>query len=153
MARQPDDAQVVRMGLRALVLGNERYRRSVAESLGLGITELRTLMQLHNAGPHTPRQIADFLGFSTGSTTAILDRLEGGGFIVRTPNPNDRRSLLINLTPSAKITTADAAGRAEDHLTAALGAYSADEIAQIARAMTTVGTALATADPLPSGRL
>ena len=151
MARQPD-VQVVRMGLRALVLGNERYRRSVAESLGVGVTEIMTLMQLHNFGPQTPRQIADFLGFSTGSTTAILDRLEGGGFIVRTPNPTDRRSLLINLTPSAKIATADAAGRAEDHLTAALGAYSVDEIAQLARAMTTVGTALATADPLPSGR-
>jgi len=152
VARQPEDAQVVRMGLRALVLGNERYRRSVAESLGLGITELRTLMQLHNAGPHTPRQIADFLGFSTGSTTAILDRLEGGGFIVRTPNPSDRRSLLINLTPSAEVSMADAAGRAEDHITAALGAYSAEEIARLARAMTTVGRALSTADPLPSGR-
>ena len=53
MARQPD-VQVVRMGLRALVLGNERYRRSVAESLGVGVTEIMTLMQLHNFGPQTP---------------------------------------------------------------------------------------------------
>ena len=152
MARQPDDVQVVRMGLRALILGNERYRRRVAESLGVGITELMTMMQLHNAGPRTPRQIADYLGFSTGSTTAILDRLEGGGFIVRTPNPADRRSLLITLTPSAARTVAGVAGRTEDHLTEALGTYSPEEIAQLAQVMTTVGQTLATADSLPSRR-
>ncbi|MPR09410.1 MarR family transcriptional regulator [Microvirga tunisiensis] len=34
---------------------------------------------------------------TSGSGTALLDRLERAGFIRRIPNPDDRRSLLVQL--------------------------------------------------------
>ena len=41
-------------------------------------------------------------GRTPSTITAIVDRLEGAGLVVRAPNPEDRRSFLIVLTPRGK---------------------------------------------------
>src|SRR5690606_4347827 len=40
----------------------------------------------------TPGAISAHLGISTASTTKLLDRLERGAHIVRSPHPSDRRA-------------------------------------------------------------
>lgn len=53
---------------------------------------------LHRSGrPVSPKQIISYIGLSSGSGTALLDRLESAGYIRRIPNPHDRRSVLIEL--------------------------------------------------------
>ncbi|NLY76107.1 MAG: MarR family transcriptional regulator [Firmicutes bacterium] len=47
----------------------------------------------------TPGFLANRLNLENSSMTGLLDRLERKGLIVRKPNPNDRRGILIFLTP------------------------------------------------------
>ena len=49
-----------------------------------------------------PDVIADRLLVTTGSMTSLLDNLEKRGLIRRQPHPDDRRKLLIDITPAAQ---------------------------------------------------
>ena len=53
--------------------------------------------------------IAEALSITVGGTSKLVDRLETAGLCVRRPNPDDRRSSLISLTPSGEQRLADAA--------------------------------------------
>jgi DNA-binding MarR family transcriptional regulator len=46
----------------------------------------------------TPGQLAQETGLSTGATTALLDRLERGGFVWRKRDLSDRRRVLVQPT-------------------------------------------------------
>jgi DNA-binding MarR family transcriptional regulator len=52
-------------------------------------------------GSANPSQLAKLTGLSTGSTTAMIDRLEKRGLIERRPNPEDRRGAIVVLTNGA----------------------------------------------------
>jgi DNA-binding MarR family transcriptional regulator len=47
-------------------------------------------------------QLAQASGLSPGAATTALDRLEQAGYARRVRDPNDRRSVLIELTPQAQ---------------------------------------------------
>ena len=46
--------------------------------------------------------IASELGITTGGTSKLVDRIEASGYCRRLPNPDDRRSSLLELTPEGK---------------------------------------------------
>jgi DNA-binding MarR family transcriptional regulator len=92
----------VSMALRQLVLGWDRYRESVASQLAVGTTEVGALGYLYHEGPLTPREIGLRLNLTSGSLTALLDRLENSGFVARSQHPDDRRSLLATVTPAGR---------------------------------------------------
>ncbi|NUT36839.1 MAG: MarR family transcriptional regulator [Hamadaea sp.] len=71
----------------------------IARLLGLNRTDLRCLDGLLQNGPSTPGRLATTLGLTTGSVTAMLDRMEKGGFVTRTPDPSDRRKVVIQARP------------------------------------------------------
>lgn len=48
--------------------------------------------------PLTPGRISDDLGVSPGRVSAILDRLEKKGLIVRETDPANRRNVLVSVT-------------------------------------------------------
>jgi DNA-binding MarR family transcriptional regulator len=52
--------------------------------------------------PLEPSVIASRLLVTTASMTSLLDNLEKRGLIVRRPHPDDRRKLLISITPAAQ---------------------------------------------------
>ena len=52
--------------------------------------------------PLEPSVIAERLVVTTGSMTSLLDNLEKRGLIRRLPHPDDRRKLLIDITPDAR---------------------------------------------------
>jgi DNA-binding MarR family transcriptional regulator len=90
------------MALRQLVLGWERFREKAAADLDVGNTEVVALAHLYHDGPLTPRDLGHLLNLTSGSVTALLDRLEGSGFVSRAHNPDDRRSLLASATPAGR---------------------------------------------------
>jgi len=92
----------VSMALRQLVLGWDRYRESVANQLSVGTSEVVALGYLFQEGPLTPREIGLRLNLTSGSITALLDRLENSGFVARSQHPDDRRSLLATVTPAGR---------------------------------------------------
>lgn len=55
--------------------------------------------------PLTPSQVGDRVLIASATMTATLDLLERRGWIRRIPNPADRRSILIEITPAGRATT------------------------------------------------
>lgn len=74
------------------------FRNALGRKLGLTITDSECLSLLSIKGVSSPTELARYTGLTTGSTTAMLDRLENANFIRRKPNPNDRRGVLIEIT-------------------------------------------------------
>ena len=60
--------------------------------------------------------IADALSITVGGTSKLVDRIEAAGLGVRRPNPDDRRSSLISLTPAGERRLAEAAVVFDDEL-------------------------------------
>ncbi|PVW03312.1 MarR family transcriptional regulator [Microbacterium sp. Gd 4-13] len=80
-----------------------RRRTRAAMSMGENeLAALRFIIRRHTQGrAATPTDVAKYLGVSTASTTALIDRLESSGYITRRPHPTDRRSVTIAATESA----------------------------------------------------
>jgi DNA-binding MarR family transcriptional regulator len=77
---------------------HRRLRSVFASSVGLSPLEFNALMRIGEGDELTPKALAIHLDITTGAVTAMTDRLVGAGLVERTPNPNDRRSLLLSLT-------------------------------------------------------
>jgi DNA-binding MarR family transcriptional regulator len=73
------------------------FRNAIGRKLGLNVADNECLSFLTIKGVASPTELARYTGLTTGSTTAMLDRLEEAGFITRKPNPNDRRGILIEI--------------------------------------------------------
>ncbi len=59
----------------------------------------QALAVLEGAGrPLSPTTIAERLLVTTASMTSLLDTLERRGFVTRSPDPDDRRKVLVTLT-------------------------------------------------------
>lgn len=72
--------------------------RSIRDA-GLGLTDFATLEALLHKGPLTIGEIQSRVPLALGSMTAVVDRLEKGGLILRTPSPDDRRARVLKLSP------------------------------------------------------
>jgi MarR family transcriptional regulator, organic hydroperoxide resistance regulator len=68
--------------------------------LGLSAGETNLLACLAGTAPPTVRTLGDATGQRPSTLTGVLDRLERRGLVERRPNPADRRSTLIALTPA-----------------------------------------------------
>jgi DNA-binding MarR family transcriptional regulator len=76
------------------------FHTAVAERLGLNPSDHKVADILSLAeGPVTPGRLAELTGLTTGAITGVLDRLEHGGFVVREPDPADRRRIIVRLLP------------------------------------------------------
>ena len=66
--------------------------------------------------------IASELGVTTGGASKLVDRIEAGGYCRRMPNPADRRSSLLELTPEGRRLLAEAGAAFDEELQRWLGA-------------------------------
>ncbi|GAA2895257.1 MarR family transcriptional regulator [Actinoplanes cyaneus] len=93
----------------ARIAGDTQERAYAA--FGIGRPEFDVLATLRRSGrPYqlSPGALASSMMLSTGGTTARLDRLEKAGLIARSPDPSDRRAILVRLTDQG-FTVADQA--------------------------------------------
>lgn len=94
------DAEVRRVGLalQDMIRAVEAARESAAREQHLHPTDFSCISLLYRASePLSPTQLIAYLRLTSGSGTALLDRLERAGYIRRLPNPEDRRGVLIEL--------------------------------------------------------
>lgn len=91
--------------LRVYQAAESAMRRRTRQAMSMGENEVLVLRFLIRAAAHdrtvTPTDIARYLGISTASTTALIDRLEQSGHIARTRHPTDRRSVIVSATVQA----------------------------------------------------
>jgi DNA-binding MarR family transcriptional regulator len=71
------------------------FSQAVADRLGLALTDVEALEQLSTLGRATAGQIAELTGLTTGAATRMIDRLEQSGFVRRSPDPADRRRVIV----------------------------------------------------------
>ena len=109
--------QIVRV-MDAMFRWREAEKRVTEASrryMRLGDNDMRALrlaIVMADRNEHvTARDIARHLGISSASTTKLLDRLEAGGHIRRTPHPTDRRALAILVDPGTRAAAEATVGR------------------------------------------
>jgi DNA-binding MarR family transcriptional regulator len=76
------------------------------------------------------QDIAGELSITVGGTSKLIDRIEASGHCRRRPNPEDRRSSLIELTPAGRRLLASATEAFDYELQTRLGAAVSDRSLQ-----------------------
>jgi DNA-binding MarR family transcriptional regulator len=78
------------------------FHAAIAEHMGLSQGDHKALDLINdaaNAGATmTAGQLADATGLTTGAITGLIDRLETAKLVRRTPDPQDRRKVVIEPT-------------------------------------------------------
>jgi DNA-binding MarR family transcriptional regulator len=99
-------AREVLESLRLYRAADTAMRRRTRASMGMGENELlavRFLLRARRRGVDaSPKQLSDYLGISSASTTLLIDRLERSGHVERASHPTDRRSIVIAATDRAE---------------------------------------------------
>jgi MarR family transcriptional regulator, 2-MHQ and catechol-resistance regulon repressor len=77
--------------------------RRIWLTVGIPHPAVTALAVIDGAGePLTPSQVSDRVLVASATMTATLDLLERRGWILRIPNPGDRRSVLIEITSDGR---------------------------------------------------
>lgn len=87
----------IKDGLRDLSVQLALLNHQVGSHLDLRDTDLECLDLISRHGPIGPTALARRGGLHPATLTGVLDRLERGGWVVRTPNPTDRRAVLVQI--------------------------------------------------------
>ena len=89
---------------RLLEIG-ELFQKDMARAFeGSGLTTARVhlLWVLTHNGPSTQQSLAVACGVSPRNITGLVDALESGGYVTRSPHPTDRRAIIVSLAASAE---------------------------------------------------
>jgi DNA-binding MarR family transcriptional regulator len=100
---------------------------------------MRALYFLNVEPDATPKRVAAHMGLTTGAVTTLVDRLVDGGFALRSPNPNDRRSVLLALTDRGREAVAEVT---QLYSTAFLDSIDPAEMSSLAARLTALSEAL-----------
>jgi DNA-binding MarR family transcriptional regulator len=76
----------------------DRIPETIAHHLQITRIEYDVLEFLGNADPTSPSAIGELLDMSEGGTTALIQRLERGGWLTRVPNPGKPRVALATVS-------------------------------------------------------
>lgn len=87
-----------------MIRANSLYSRELETRLKVTGPQLAVLRQTRKDGSTTPSELAEKIHLSQATISGILDRLELNGLIKRTKRPDDRRVVLVKLTPKGKKT-------------------------------------------------
>lgn len=115
---------------RALWEAMERFDATARRTLGVGRTDLRAL-NLLEIGPLTAGEIGDRLGLTSGSVTALIDRLARAGHVSRGHPAGDRRRVVVELAPETYAAFAAVYGPLGMRVAAAAGSLSDRERAAV----------------------
>ncbi|MEY2457056.1 MAG: hypothetical protein QOK06_2150 [Acidimicrobiaceae bacterium] len=90
--------------------------------------------------PLCPNELGERRLVTRGTVTGVLDSLEERGLVVRTPHPDDRRMLLIELTAMGRRLLEDLLPDHRASERRLLGSLSEREVATLAELLAKVGT-------------
>ena len=117
---------------------------------GLPLTHFEPMSVIDRIPGCRVYDIANELGITTGGTSKLVDRIEASGYCRRLPNPDDRRSSLLELTEEGRRLLAKAGSALDEELQRRLGSALPDRtLRQFASTLTRLRAAsqrLATED-------
>jgi DNA-binding MarR family transcriptional regulator len=138
--------ELVVVGARA-----EQLVAAVARRFGLSHAGLIALAVVEGAGAPIPTgEITARMHLTTGTMTSLLDTLERNGYIKRIADPNDRRRVLIDNTPSAQAVLDEMLPEVQQTVTAAMAPLNDAELTALLDALAAANAAIAAIpDTLP----
>lgn len=123
--------------VRLFIAGSSLFSQRVAERLGLHPTDMQFLNLLDLIGPMTPGALGHLSGLSSGGVTVVLDRLEKAGYIRRSSNPSDRRSVLVGIVPARKRKVTTNYDAVQKEFETVLNSFTEEELATLQRFFST----------------
>lgn len=112
--------------------------RRIGAEVGLRDIDFDCFEVIRRDGPIGPSELARRVGVHLATMTGVLNRLEAGGWIVRTRTDADRRAVVIEVNPDG-IAGLDAIYRPMDARFAEICAgFSADELATVTEFVTRI---------------
>jgi DNA-binding MarR family transcriptional regulator len=88
--------------IRANQRATDTVDEALAQVIGVNRTDSKCIDILDQHGRMSAGELARESGLTTGAVTAVLDRLERVGYVRRVADPDDRRRVLVELTPELK---------------------------------------------------
>lgn len=70
------------------------------QAAGFSLRQHQILLELQDQGELSTSELAPLLGISKAAVTSHLDAMVAQGFVIRRLHPDDRRSWLVQLSPS-----------------------------------------------------
>ncbi len=134
------DIDAIRQAVR-----NPEFDEALAAHLGVNPTDVRCLELVIAEPGVTPGRLATLSGLTTGAVTGVVDRLEKAGYVVRRPDPADRRSVGVHPVGAQAARLLELVSPLDAALAGALDAHSAPERAAIAGFIATAGRLVADA--------
>ena len=105
------------------------------------LPQLATLLLLDEEGELSIKQVTEILGRSVSATSRLLDQLVERGMVSRREDEHDRRSKRVAITEKGRKLIATLEQRRADAQLAVMEFHSAEEQAEINRAMTLLAEA------------
>ncbi|WP_055048222.1 MarR family winged helix-turn-helix transcriptional regulator [Devosia sp. A16] len=128
---------------RASQAANDLFDETLTQFLGINRTDGRCIDLIDRRGRVSAGQLANDSGLTTGAVTAVIDRLEAAGYVVRTRDTLDRRKIWIELTDDMKAITRRIFGHYEKTGSMLLARFTPDQLAAIMQFLE-IGTFLQT---------
>ena len=97
------------------------------EAHGLTSAQWGPLLRLRNAGRSTVAELARWLQVDAGAMTRLLDRLEKKGLCKRVRSTEDRRVVMVELTPEGEAAVAEVPAVLSEVMNAHLAGFSKTE--------------------------
>jgi DNA-binding MarR family transcriptional regulator len=91
----------VRLLLRRFANHRDRWIDTLCRHVGISRSDYDALEALDEHGSLTPGELGTLLSLTSGSVTALIDRLERLGWASRNRHPADRRKVVVTLTQNA----------------------------------------------------
>ena len=108
------------------------FHEAVGSHLGVSAMDQRALGVIGARGPLSAGALAKEIGLTPGAVTGMVDRLERSGLVTRTPDPADRRRVVIRVADTGRAVFGDVFAGLSTAMTAMVARYSAKEQAIIA---------------------
>jgi DNA-binding MarR family transcriptional regulator len=132
----PDDSIALAEALRGFIGKLKRRMRAQSHTGGVSWSQLSMLGRLEREGASTVTSIARAEGLRPQSMGATIRELETAGYVTGTPDPNDGRQTLWQVTPTAReLVNEERAARRDWLLAAIQKSYSHAEQDELARAV------------------
>ncbi|MBR0755266.1 MarR family transcriptional regulator [Bradyrhizobium jicamae] len=128
MSASSDLIQRLNVALREIGALSVLHSKSVADRLGLNASDLESLDLICMGRVHTPSDLMEQTGLTSGAITGVIDRLERKGYVVRERDNIDRRKILLNATKRVRVEAEPLTEGMRKAVGAALATHDADAL-------------------------
>jgi DNA-binding MarR family transcriptional regulator len=102
-AVKPVQELIERVGIEVRRMGVQSVMKSqaIADQFGLHTTDLECLDLIYLHGRASAGDLGQATGLTSGAVTALIDRLEAAGYVIREGDPADRRRRYVRIRSEA----------------------------------------------------